>query len=152
MPELYDIEPGSPLDQSFREGLEDAASWAAKEGQLPDYIQRRSQRVAQAAMRNGKITPTHSGEAYECGFYAWMEGQRAPVPASVSRPMLTATEYAELHGTSADTVQRWCREHLLLGAYQSPPRPRGTWLVPASSPPPQLKPGPVPRRAEDEIK
>lgn len=58
---------------------------------------------------------------------------------SVERPIITVPEYAARHGVSTKTVQAWLAGNLLPGAYQSPQdTPRGTWLIPADVPPPEL--------------
>lgn len=66
--------------------------------------------------------------------------------SDLPRIMVTAAEYAEKHGVSADTVQRWWREKKLPG-YKSPDVPRGTLLVLADAPAPTLRPG-RPKKAE----
>jgi hypothetical protein len=57
--------------------------------------------------------------------------------------MITARQYAEMHGTPYTTVATWLQRELIPGAEkQELPYGGYVWMVPDNAPKPELKPGP----------
>lgn len=48
---------------------------------------------------------------------------------------MSTAEFAEKYGCTIQTVERWCREGEIEGAYQN--RPRGKWHIPKDAVPPK---------------
>lgn len=61
------------LQQWFGYGQQDAASWDARPGGIPAWARANAQRATRGMMRGGVVTPEQPGEAYQAGFYRWME-------------------------------------------------------------------------------
>lgn len=64
--------------------------------------------------------------------------------------MITARQYAEIHGTPYTTVATWLQRELIPGAEkQELPYGGYIWMVPQDAPKPTLKPGPKAKSAGD---
>lgn len=58
--------------------------------------------------------------------------------------MLTAREYADLHGYKYATVYSWCKKGVMQGTIKQPSKMNGSgfvYMIPAESPPPPLRSG-----------